>query len=611
MSRRRKPKPKRQKVKLAPDSSGSQTQSQDEPRAQPRRRLHKRVLWLIASAALIVAIVLAARFSRTVTPSKPAAAAHLLDNSPIRFDNRQGRSGVDFLLNSGTTKDKPIIDSTLGGVSLLDYNNDGFLDIFFTNGAHIPTLKKTDPSFHNRLYRSEGNGSFSDVTSSARVSGEGYSMGVAAGDFDNDGWVDLYLTGVRTNTLYHNNGDGTFRDVTQSAGVSGRLASGKKPWSVAATWFDYDRDGDLDLLVVNYLDWSFANNQVCGEPGKRLSCPPGLYEGVPNSLYRNDGDGTFADVSTESGMGAHVGKGMSAAVADYDGDGWIDVFVTNDGERDFLFRNLEGRTFREMGVQAAVALTEDGMPVSSMGVDFRDLNGDGRPDIWVTALASQTFPLFLNQGGGLFLDAAYETQIGLSATSMSGWGNGAYDFDNDGYKDLFTANSHVSENIQLYRHYEYKLPNAVFRNQGDGTFRDVTGKAGPAMNVARPHRGCAFGDLNNDGRVDVVVSVIGEKPEVLYNSSPVDHHWILIELEGTQSNRDAIGTEIRVTGESGFPQYNHVTTSVGYASASDKRAHFGLGSDTLVREIELRWPSGKVQVLEDVPVDQILRIKED
>ena len=529
----------------------------------------------------------------------------------IRFENRQAKSGIGFVLNNGTVPDKPVIDSVLGGVALFDCDNDGFLDIFFTNGAQIPSLEKDGPAFFNRLYRNNRDGTFTDVTERAGVGGAGYSMGVAAADYDNDGWTDLYVTGVNRNFLYHNNGDGTFTDVTERAGVAGVDAKGKKLWSVGAVWLDYDNDGHLDLFVANYLDWSWANSKVCGERGRRLSCTPLLYGGRPNILYHNNGDGTFTDVSESTGIARYIGKGMGLAIADYDDDGFTDIFVGNDVLGSFLFRNLNGHSFTEVAIEAGVAYTEDGLPISNMGVDFRDLNNDGQPDLVITALEGDTFQLYLNTGQGLFLPSSFQAGLGYGTLRMSGWGVGAYDLDNDGNKDVFTANSHVSENADLYGHNRHKQSNAVFLNLGNARFRNVTKEAGPAMQVAAAHRGCAFGDLNNDGRIDVVVSVIGEPAELLHNTSADENHWILIQTEGTKSNRDGIGTKIKLTGESGRVQYNHVTTTVGYVSSSDKRVHFGLGADRRIREIELRWPSGKVQVVRDVAADQILKVKEE
>jgi len=529
--------------------------------------------------------------------------------SQIHFENRQKQSGVSFVLNNGTTEDKPIIDSVLGGVALLDYDNDGYLDIFFTNGAQIPSLGKDSSAFYNRLYHNNHDGTFTDVTARAGVRGEGYSMGVAVGDYDNDGWDDIYVTGVNRNILYHNNGNGTFSDVTARAAVAG-TSGGKKQLSVSAAWLDYDNDGYLDLFVTNYLDWTAENSKVCGAPGKRLSCPPSLYGGEASILYHNNGDGTFTDVSTATGIGAQIGKGMGVAIADYDGDGWMDIFVANDNERNFLFRNRSGKGFDEVGIESLVAYTEDGVPVSSMGVDFRDWNNDGRPSLFVTALGGETFPLYRNEGNGLFSIDTYPAGTGFATFRMSGWGAGIVDFDNDGYKDLFSANSHVSANADIDPQQHYLQANAVFRNLGNGTFTDVSAQAGAAMQAHAAHRGCAFGDLNNDGKTDVVVSTIGSPAELLYNTSTDKNHWILIQTVGVKSNRDGIGTRIKVTGESGQVQYNHVTTAGSYASSSDKRVHFGLGADTSIKEIELLWPSGTVQTLRDVKADQVLKIVE-
>jgi hypothetical protein len=542
-----------------------------------------------------------------VTASLLCCYVFAQQSSSIRFANRARQSGVTFVLQNGTTDDKPIVDSILGGVALFDYDNDGYIDIYFTNGATLPGLSKTGPAFYNRLYHNNHDGTFTDVTDRAGVRGAGYSVGVAAADFDNDGFTDIYVTGVNQNILYHNNGNGTFTDVTQHAGVSG-VSNGKKMLSVSAAWIDYDNDGWLDLFVTNYLDWTPQNSRVCGVVGKRLSCPPSMYAGEANILYHNNGDGTFTDVSKEMGIADQVGKGMGVAIADYDGDGWEDIFVANDNERNFLFRNRGGKKFDEVGVEASVAYNDDGVPVSSMGVDFRDWSNDGNPSLFVTALGGETFPLFRNEGKGMFHVDTYGAKIGFPSFQMSGWGAGTYDFDNDGYKDLFSANSHVSENANLDPLQHYRQRNAIFRNLKNGTFANVSASAG--LTEATAHRGCAFGDLNNDGKVDIVVSAIGSPAELLYNISPGDNHWIAIQTIGVKSNRDGIGTRIKVTSNSGLVQYNHVTTAGSYASSSDKRVHFGLGADTLIREIELRWPSGTVQELHNVKVDQILKVTE-
>ncbi len=379
---------------------------------------------------------------------------------------------------------------------------------------------------------------------------------------------------------------------------------------MGAAWLDYDNDGDLDLFVVNYLDWSPESNKVCGTEGRRLSCPPTDYQGLPNLLYRNEGAGRFSDVSGVDGDRGAVGKGMSVAVADADGDGFVDVFVANDEMRHFLFRNEGGRGFAETGVEMGVAYTEDGVPVSGMGTDFRDLDQDGRPDIVVTDLSGEPFPLYLNTPEGFFVPSSHAAGLGFATVLMGGWGIGAYDLDDDGYKDLFSANSHVSENVDFYGHHHYRQANAVFRGSASGRFRDVTAQAGAAMQRARAHRGCAFGDLDDDGRVDVVVSAIGEPAEVLYNVTEGAGHWLVLRLRGTKSNRDGLGATVKLTGESGHVQYNHATTAVGYASSSDKRVYFGLGADRTAREIEIRWPSGFRQVLTNVSADRVLEVAE-
>ena len=559
---------------------------------------HHRLVSL--TAGLLIALV--ARETRTQPPTQNAAG--------ISFENRQPQSGVDFVLNNGTTVDKPIIDSIPGGVALLDYDNDGFLDIFFTNGARIPSLSKEVPGFYNRLYHNNHDGTFTDVTEKAGLSGTGYSIGVAAADFDNDGWTDLYVTGINHNILYRNNHDGTFTDVTEKAGVSGVNSAGKKLLSVSAAWIDYDNDGRLDLFVTNYLDWSPETSKACGLPGKRLSCPPSLYPGEPNILYHNNGDGTFTDVSESTGIADQIGKGMGVAVADYDADGWMDIFVANDNQRNFLFKNRRGKGFDEVGVEAGVAYTEDGIPVSSMGVDFRDYRNDGRPGIFITALGGETFPLYRNEGNDLFSMETYPANIGFSTYKMSGWGAGIVDLNNDGYKDLFSANSHVSENADIDPQQHYLQTNAIFENMKDNTFRDVSAHAGAGLSVRAAHRGAAFGDLNSDGKIDIVVSVIAGHAELLYNTTANGNHWLLIQTIGTKSNRDGIGTQIKLTSQSGSVQFNQVTTAGSYASSSDKRVHFGLGRDTVVKEITLRWPSGTVQTLHNVKADQVLKVTE-
>ena len=519
--------------------------------------------------------------------------------SPIRFREVAQQSGLDFVLHNNPTPRKHMIETMAGGLAAFDYNNDGKVDIFFTNGAAIPSLEKESPKFFNRLYRNDGGMKFTDVTLQAGVAGEGYSMGVAAADYNNDGYTDLFVAGVYRNILYRNLGNGKFEDVTEAAGIK------SDKWSVAAGWLDYDNDGWLDLFVVNYAHWTPDFDRYCGdrERNLRVYCHPKYFEGLPNTLYRNRRDGTFEDVSKEAGILEHIGRGMSVAFADYDNDGFTDVFVTNDNLPNFLFRNRRNGTFEEVALEAGVALTNNGAPIASMGADFRDFNNDGLCDINVTALTGETFPLFRNIGKGSFSDATHSSQLAQLSAARSGWSNGFFDFNNDGWKDLFTANSDVNDLVDLFQSTHYKQPNSLFANLGDGTFRDVSSDAG--FTLARAHRGSAFADFDNDGKVDVVVSALGESAELWQNVSPDPNHWLVLKLTGTRSNRDGIGAKIRLG-----DQFNHVTTAVGYASSSPSTVHFGTGKLEKIDRIEIRWPSGTVQVLQNVATNQLIEVRE-
>ena len=499
----------------------------------------------------------------------------------------------------------------LAGVAVLDYDGDGKLDVYFVNGAAIPSLQKSGEKYSNRLFHNNGDGTFTDVTARAGVAGTGYGMGVAVGDYDNDGKPDIFLANVGPNQLLHNNGDGTFTDVTARAGLSGALLDGKKMWSVAAGWFDYNNDGLLDLFVVNYCKWELNQDPYCSVDGSRTYCDPRLYGALHNTLYRNNGDGTFTDVSEETGIAKHFGKGMGVSFADYDGDGYMDVFVANDTMPNFLFHNLHGKAFEEVGVQAGVAYADDGSELSGMGSDFRDVNNDGLPDIWHTALGHETFPLFLNRGRGQFFDGTATSRLGRLTRDMSGWGNGIMDFDNDGWKDLFVARSDVNDNgAESGMGRQHHEPCSVFRNLGNGRFEDVSADAGPSFQIPAAHRGVAFGDLDNDGRIDAVVTVLNGPARLFRNVSQNSNHWVLLRLVGTKSNRMGIGAQIKLTTGDGAILYNHVTTSVGYAGSSDSRVHFGLGASRRIAEIEIRWPSGIRQVLKDVTPDRIVSIEE-
>lgn len=524
-------------------------------------------------------------FSAAATPPAPP---------PIRFRE----AGISFVLENSPTDRKRLIETMPGGIALLDYDGDGRPDIYFTNGADVPSLEKSSSKYWNRLYRNEGNMRFRDVTEDAGVAGSGYSMGAAAADYDNDGKPDLFVAGVNRNTLFHNLGSGRFEDVTAKAGIQ----SGE--WAVAAGWFDFDRDGQLDLWVVHYARWSPEEERYCGDQsrGIRIYCHPKYYTGLASTLYRNRGDGTFEDVSARAGVAKYAGRGMSVAFADYDQDGWPDVFVTNDNMPNFLFHNLRNGTFEEVALVAGTALRDDGKPVASMGVEFKDYDNDGLPDLFITALAGETFPLFRNIGKGSFIDGSHLSHLGSLTLKHSGWGLGLFDFNNDGWKDLFTANSHVNDLVEKFEPAVYREKNSLFVNAG-GTFRDVSDEAG--LSLVKAHRGAAFADFKDDGRIGAVVSALGEKAELWENVSPGSQHWIALRLVGSKSNRDGIGAQVRL-----LTQYAEMTTTAGYASSADVPLHFGLGTVAVVPKIEIRWPSGTVQTLAQVKADRTVEVRE-
>jgi enediyne biosynthesis protein E4 len=547
---------------------------------------------------------------RLLIPIAAAAIAAGPAAGPIVFEEIAGRSGLRFVSDSSPTPNKNQPETMVAGVALFDYDNDGYLDVYFVNGAAIPSLRKESPKYWNRLFHNNGDGTFTDVTEKAGVKGEGYGMGVAVGDYDNDGWPDIFVANVTGNQLFHNNRDGTFTDVTARAGLSGARHEGKKMWSISAGWFDFDNDGHLDLFVSNYCKWEVDKDPFCGPNAEtRAYCDPRNYPPLPNTLYRNNGDGTFTDVSAGMGIDKFYGKGMGIAFADYDHDGFTDVFVANDNAPNLLFHNLGGKKFEEVALQAGVAYPDSGAFISGMGADFRDVNNDGWEDIWHTAIEGETFPLFKNSGNGEFTEVTIAA--GLHAMrNMSGWSNGIFDFDNDGWKDLFVVRGNVQDNIARMSARQYEEPPSVFRNLANGKFADASAGAGADFQKPAAQRGVAFGDLDNDGRVDAVVSVLNGPAKYFHNISPGGNHWILLKLVGTKSNRMGLGARIRITTSDGARQYNHATTSTGYACSSDPRVHFGLGAARLISEIDISWPSGIHQVLRDVPADRILTITE-
>jgi enediyne biosynthesis protein E4 len=518
--------------------------------------------------------------------------------------------GVNFQYRSSHSLKKYLLETMGAGVALFDYDNDGRLDIYLINGAPLadPTPKgtipqKTDRSYWNRLYHQKSDGSFEDVTEKSGLQGVGYGMGVAVGDYDNDGFEDVYVTAYGGNKLYHNNGNGTFTDVTAKAGVA---AGG---WSTSAAWVDLDGDGFLDLVVLRYLDWDF-DDVWCGEhkEGYRAYCHPDFFKPISPLVYHNNKDGTFTEVAKKIGMGK-PGKGLGIALADYDRDGYVDLFVANDSMAEFLYHNKGDGTFEEAGLTSEVAVDVDGRTYAGMGVDFADYNNDGWPDIVVTDLANQRYALYRNNGDGSFTYASNTTGIGQMTMVHSGWGVRFFDYDNDGWKDLLIAQGHDLDTIELnYPNLHYREPMLLARNTGK-SFEDVSAQAGAVFRQPWVARGMAIGDLDNDGRLDAVVTTNDGPAHILHNETARRNHWILLKLVGHKSNRDAIGAEVTLTTASGS-QYATVSTAGSYLSSSDKRVHFGLGRESAAQKIEIRWPSGIHQVLKDVSADQILQVDE-
>jgi hypothetical protein len=542
------------------------------------------------------------RASLQASPPDPAA------NRSIRLKDVAREAGVDFVLENSATPRKHLIETMPGGVAVFDYDGDGRLDIFFTNGAALPSLEKDSPRYFNRLFRNTGNLRFTDATDAAGLRGIGYSMAAAVADYDNDGDPDLFVGGVHRQVLYRNTA-GRFEDVTEKAGVA------SAQWVVGGGWFDYDNDGWLDLLAVNYTIWSPDYDRFCGDSARniRVYCHPKWFTPVPTSLYRNRGDGRFEDVSVRSGIAQHKGRGMAVAFADYDEDGYQDAYITNDKLPSFLLHNRKNGTFQETALVAGVSLPEHGQDISAMGADFRDYDNDGRPDIHVTALAGESFPLYRNLGKGLFQDVTYPTLLSPLVAARSGWSNGFLDFDNDGWKDLFTANSHVNDAIDRFESTAYRLTNSLFQGLGDGTFRDASAEAGLASGPARAHRGAAFGDFDDDGRVDVVVTSLQEPAELWRNETADSGHWLRVRLVGTTSNRDGIGAVVTIAATADprwRQQVNHMTTAVGYASSTSGPVHVGTGAAKTIDRVEIRWPSGIVQVLENIATDRVLTVTE-
>ncbi len=569
-----------------------------------------RSLKLVVIAALLGSPAL---LSAQAATSKPAATAD--SGPPGYFTDIAAKAGVTFIGTAQHTPSKYLLETMGSGTAVFDYDNDGLLDLFFANGApvidpapkgYIP--KKAGPADWNRLYHQKKDGTFEDVTEKAGLQGIGYGMGVAVGDFDNDGFEDLYVTAFGGNRLYHNNGNGTFIDVTAASGTGGSSTSGEQ-WSTSAAWVDLDNDGLLDLIVLRYVKWDWED-VWCGEhrEGYRAFCHPDIFPAIAPLVYHNDGHGKFTEVAQKIGLG-NPGKGLGVAIADFDRDGKIDIAVANDSMLEFLFHNKGAGQFEETGMLAEIAVDGDGRTYAGMGIDFQDYDNDGLPDLVITNLANQKYALYRNNGDGSFTYDTYASGFARMTLLHSGWGIHFLDYDNDGRKDLLVSQGHDLDTVELnFPQLHYKEPMLLARNTGKG-FLDVSKDSGPAFSQPWVGRGMAVGDLDNDGRLDAVVSTNGGAAHILHNETRTDNHWVTLALTGHISNRDAIGALVKLTTAHGV-QYATVSTTGSYLSSNDKRVHFGLATDTTVKSVEIHWPSGIVQHLENLAVDRSIPIDE-
>ena len=579
-----------EKIDCALDSS----RERSEP-LMPRSFL---TTFLICSAA-ILALTLG-----SLSGNQPA---------PVRYVDVTVASGLQFLHRNSATPSKFLIETMTGGVALFDYDNDGWLDVFFVNGAKLKEnqadtepVEKTGPEYWNRLFRNNHDGTFADVTAKAGLQGKGYGMGAATGDYDNDGDTDLFVTSYGSAVLYRNNGDGTFSDVTASSKLT---AQG---FLTSAGFVDYDHDGNLDLFVCRYMQWSFASNIYCGNKGEdgRSYCHPDNFKPISNLLFRNNGDGTFTDATVTSKIGESPGKSLGLAFADFNNDGLIDINVANDSYQQFLFKNLGKGVFQEMGVIASTGYTEDGKSFAGMGTDFADIDDDGFPDIVTTALSNESYAYFHNNGDESFTYATLVSSLGELTRLLAGWGMRIFDYDNDGAKDLFLANSHVMDNIEKTQPHLRYLQKPLLLKRNGKKFQDVSPASGDVFQQVWASRGASFGDLDNDGDIDVVVSNCNGPAYVIRNEGGNRNHWIGLELQGKKSNRDGIGARVKLVLASGKAQYNLATTTASYLSAIDRRVFFGLGTEAKIKELEILWPSGVKQLVSNPAIDQYVMIVE-
>ena len=526
---------------------------------------------------------------------------------PVRFTDIRQAAGITFQQDATATEEKQYIETMGTGVGWIDYDQDGRMDLYFVQAAGTEWYRPPRP-LRSALYRNNGDGTFTDVTQKAGVGAEGlYGEGVAVGDYDNDGYPDLYVMGYGRAILYHNNGDGTFTDVTDKAGVAD-----KGQWSSSAGWIDYDKDGHLDLVVCNYIQWTAKTNLWCGEkrPGYRAYCHPDNYRGQKLALFHNNGDGTFTDVSDKSGVSAPEAKGLGVVTVDLNNDGWPDFFVANDTWPNFLFINNQDGTFRDISFISGVAASEDGKYEAGMGTDAADVDGDGWFDLYVTHLDFELNRLYHNNHDETFDDVTYSSGMGNKASLLSGVSMKFLDYDNDGWVDIFQANGSMLDNIHMY-HSEvlYAEPKLMFRNLGRGKLEKVSELLGPDFLRPTVGRGSAVADFDNDGDLDIAVLNRGDYPQLLRNDGGNANHWLEVKLVGTKAARDGTGAVLKLVSE-GFTQYQQAKGGMSYMSAHDLRIHFGLGQRQTIESLEIDWLSGTVDKLTNLPLNQIVTVKE-
>src|SRR5256886_3042222 len=572
------------------------------------------------SATISKAFALTSNWSAILALSAVSVAAIQLKSSTgqapkmqdaritVRYTDIRQSAGITFRQDSTQTDEKYYLETMGTGVGWIDYDQDGLMDLYFVQSAATDIYKPSHP-LRSALYHNNGDGTLTDVTETAGVGGEGhYGQGVAVGDYDNDGYPDLYVTGYGRAILYHNNGDGTFTDVTAKAGVAD-----EGQWSTSAGWHEYDNAGRTDVVVSNYIEWTPKTNLWCGErrPGYRSYCNPGNYKGQKTKLYHNNHDGTFTDVSDASGVGKPESKGMGAVLADFNNDGWPDIAIANDTWPNFLFLNNHDGTFKDVSFVSGIAASEDGRYEAGMGIDAADVDGCGFQDIYITHLDFELNRLYTNNKDGTFTDATFSSGIGNKAILLSGVSMKFLDYDNDGWPDIVQINGAMVDNVELYHsEVRYKEPLLMLHNLGKGKFEKIPdGALGPDFSRPVASRAIATSDFLNDGHLGIVTNNRGDYPMLLRNDGSNSNHWLEILLIGTKSNRDGIGASLKLTAE-GVTHVEQSKGGMGYMSASDPRIHFGLGKRTKIDQLEITWPSGQIDRLKDIPVDKIIAVKE-